>query len=651
MSDTSRKNPRPGLPLVVARDLRHSFGGPLLLDDARIEVRRGDRVALFGRNGEGKSTLLRVLTGDLKPDSGVVDLAAGSTVAVLTQAVPEPSDGSVFDVVTEGLGEVSEALAAYHHAVERVSVDASDRSFAALERAQSQLEAVDGWRAHDRVEKVLSRLELDGDALFGTLSGGWRRRVYMARALVREPDLLLLDEPTNHLDIDAIEWLETLLTNYNGALIFITHDRAFLRAVANRIVELDRGRLVEFSPDFDRYLEEKEHALDVEEAHDQHFDRKLAAEEAWIRQGIKARRTRNEGRVRALKRMRSERAKRRKRKQSAGFAIQQAQSSGSIVLEAESVSFAYDDQPVIRDFSLLLRRGSRLGLIGANGSGKTTLLRLLLGELEPDSGTVRHGTRLEVGYFDQLRDALDLNATVSKTVADDGDMIVVGDQNMHVIAYLRMFLFDEAQARSPVRVLSGGERNRLVLAKLFSRPANVLVLDEPTNDLDVETLDVLEEQLSRFEGTVLVVSHDREFLDNIATESLIFEGDGVVTRVVGGYEMWARLRDERLTAQAALDAADAETAAKHAAMAAATVAPPKKMSSADRRELSMLPARIESLEAEQTAINEALMDPLMHKERGAEVAEAVERLEAITSSLEELYARWEELEAQAADCS
>ncbi len=630
--------------LLALRDITHAFAGPPVLDGASLRLEAGDRVCLFGRNGEGKSTLLRIAAGVLRPDAGAVDIGRGASVGALEQHVPDGAAGTVYDVVTSGLGPVSASLRDYHRAAQRVADDPGEGNLRLLERAQAAVEAAGGWEAQERVETVVSRLGLDAEAPFAELSGGWRRRAFLAAALVLEPQVLLLDEPTNHLDVDAIEWLEGMLERYAGALLFVTHDRAFLRRVANRIVELDRGRLVEYPGDFDAYVEAKAHALEVEATHDAEFDRKLAQEEAWVRTGIKARRTRNEGRVRALQRLRAERARRRERKGKARIQIQVAERSGGDVILAEDVSFAYPGTPIVDGLTLTVKRGDRLGLVGPNGIGKTTLLRILLGELSPSSGRVRAGTRLEVRYFDQLRAELDPEETVAKTIVPKGEMLEIDGRQRHVVGYLRDFLFDDDQARQPVRLLSGGERNRLLLARLFAEPANVLVLDEPTNDLDIETLGLLEERLLAFPGTVLLVSHDREFLDNVVTQSLIFEGGGRVARVAGGYEAWIELRDARRAAEAAAERARTETTREARREARRDRATRAASGRDERRELDALPGRIEELEAEQTELHTLFADVETYRRDPERVAAAKARLEALEREIATAYARWEELE-------
>ncbi|MCB9506907.1 MAG: ATP-binding cassette domain-containing protein [Myxococcales bacterium] len=626
--------------LLAIRDLTHRFAGPPVLDGARLTLERGDRVCLFGRNGEGKSTLMRIIGGRLRPDGGAADLESGATIGALEQEVPQGYAGTVFDVVIGGLGDTSDRLRAYHAAVTAVASDPSPAHVARLERAQAALEAAGGWHIDERVETAITRLGLDGDAVFETLSGGMRRRAFLAAALVQRPDVLLLDEPTNHLDVDAIEWLEEELRRYEGALLFVTHDRAFLRAVATRLVELDRGKLREFPADFDAYLEAKAHELEVEATHDALFDKHLAAEERWIRTGIKARRTRNEGRVRALERLREERRQRRERRGPARITVQAGDVSGADVIVARQVSFAFDPTtPLVKDLDLTLRRGDRLGLIGPNGVGKTTLLRLLLGELQPQSGTVTHGTRLQIGSYDQLRAALDPTKTLAEIIVEKGDTVEIDGRRRHVVGYLRDFAFDDAQVFGSVSVLSGGERNRLLLARLFATPANVLVLDEPTNDLDIETLELLEQRLLEFPGTVLVVSHDREFLDNVVTESLVFDG-GTITRVVGGFADWVALRSSRRAAEA--EARREEAGRRKAAEPRAQKGP--RRSRDQQRELDALPARIEALEAEQAALEGTLGDEAVYRDP-ARLTATRSAIETLRATIGEAYARWEALES------
>jgi ATP-binding cassette subfamily F protein uup len=628
------------MPLLTLRRIHLSYGTPLL-DGVDLAVERGERVCVLGRNGEGKSTLLRVIAGETAPDDGERVLQEGSRVARLPQEVPQDLQGALFDVVADGLGGLAGLVKDYHHASVAVAESGSEAALAELARAQHDLEAAGGWQLEQRTERVLSQMALDPDAEFAALSGGRKRRALLARALVGEPDVLLLDEPTNHLDVASIQWLEDFLATWQGALVFITHDRAFLRRLATRIVELDRGLLTDWPGDYDNYLRRRAERDNAEALATARFDKKLAEEEVWIRQGIKARRTRNEGRVRALKALRDERGARRDRQGQARIVLQEAERSGRLVVEAEGIGYAWDGRPVVRDFSTTILRGDRVGLIGPNGVGKTTLLNLLLGRLTPDSGRLRLGTRLEVAYFDQLRIALDEERTVQDNVADGSDKVLVDGRPRHVISYLQDFLFPPDRCRQPVEALSGGERNRLLLAKLFARPSNLLVLDEPTNDLDIETLELLEERLMAYEGTLLVVSHDREFLDNVVTSTLVFEGDGRVTEYVGGYGDWER--------QAAA-AKPAPRPAK-AGPAPARAEPPRtrpgaKLSYKDQRELELLPATIERLEAEIADLQGRLADPAVYRSGGTEVAAIRERLALLEGELAGAYARWELLEAQ-----
>ncbi|MFW5452348.1 ATP-binding cassette domain-containing protein [Thioalkalivibrio sulfidiphilus] len=630
------------MPLLTLRDVTLSYGAAPLLDHVNLSIEPGERLCLVGRNGAGKSTLMKVVLGQVLPDGGEVVRSGELRVAMLEQAVPAATNGSVFDVVADGLGEMGEQVRRYHRAVHALTERPEDpAAMAELERAQQRLEAGDGWTLEQRVETVVSRLGLPADADFKALSGGLKRRVLLGRALVTDPDLLLLDEPTNHLDIESIAWLEEFLLGFGGSLLFITHDRAFLRRLATRIIELDRGKLTDWPGDYDTYLRRKAEALEAEERANALFDKKLAQEEAWIRQGIKARRTRNEGRVRALKALRAERAERRVRQGAARLEIQSAERSGRLVIEAESIAFHYDGRPVIRDFSTLILRGDKVGIVGPNGAGKTTLLRLLLGKLEPQSGHVRLGTNLEIAYFDQHRAALDEEASVADNVGEGRDRLDIDGEPRHVLSYLQDFLFEPARSRQPVKALSGGERNRLLLAKLFTRPANLLVMDEPTNDLDAETLELLEDRLVNFAGTVLVVSHDRAFLDNVATSIIAFEGDGRVNEYVGGYEDWLR---QRAASRDAALAAPAAPARQKPQSESAPAAKQKKLSYKDQRELESLPGRIEALETEQATLTGTLGDPSFYQQGPERIAEAQARLAAIETELAQCYARWEALE-------
>jgi ATP-binding cassette subfamily F protein uup len=626
--------------LLGMQDVSIAFGGPPVLDHADLAVEKGERVCLLGRNGAGKSTIMKLLDGSMVPDGGDIVRQVGITVARLEQVVPDDVDGSIFDVVAAGLGDAGLLLARYHDAAHRASVDSSERVLRDLDALHGALDAANAWEMQTRVDTVLSHLGLNPDAQFADASGGRKRQTLLARALVRNPDVLLLDEPTNHLDIDAIEWMEGYLIDRGVTLLFVTHDRAFLRRLATRIVELDRGRLVDWGTDYDTYLTRKEVALAAESKEWSEFDKKLAREEVWIRTGIQARRTRNEGRVRALEAMRVERRQRRERTGAVRLQAQEAERSGKLVVEARDVSFAYGDRPIVREFSTTIMRGDRVGFIGPNGSGKTTLLRLLLGELAPDAGTIRLGTNLEVAYFDQLREQLDPGRSVFDSIADGAEFIDFRGSRRHVHGYLEDFLFPPDRARTPVRALSGGERNRLLLARLFTRSFNLLVLDEPTNDLDIETLDLLEDLLLEFSGTLLVVSHDRAFLDNVVTSTLVLEGGGRVGEYVGGYSDWVR---QRKLAEPPKPARKAPESARRAERAPKK----RKLSFNETNELADLPNRIDEAERERERIYASLSDVAFLRD-GAAVVEAKARLAALETEIERLLARWEELETIAA---
>jgi len=604
-------------------------------------------VAIVGRNGSGKSTLLRIVGGDQAPDAGSVWLEPGIAVARLEQDVLISTNRTVFDVVADGLGPLSDLVSEYHRTAVAVAEGSSPALLQRLGGLQHALEERDGWRVEQRVELVLSRLGLSPDVPVDTLSGGWTRRVLLARTLVAEPDVLLLDEPTNHLDLDAIAWLETFLADYRGAVVFVTHDRAFLQRVATRIVEIDRGHLTSWPGDYAAYVRKKEEWLANEAIRQEKFDKRLAGEEAWLRQGVKARRTRDEGRVRALMAMRAERAARRETLGSVRFRIERAPSSGQVVLEADHVSKTFGTKSVIRDFSARILRGDRVGLIGPNGAGKTTLLRLLLGELTPDEGEVRRGANVEIVYYDQHREQLDPERTVFETVGDGNDVVVVNGRSRHVNAYLRDFLFAPERAQSPVKALSGGERNRLLLARLFTRPANVLVLDEPTNDLDLDTLELLEALLVEWPGTLLLVSHDRVFLDHVVTSTFVFEGDGVVEEYIGGYEDWTRQRNAPDDQSAARGASGPPPPSGASEASSPTASASKKLSYREQRDLDELPDRIEALEAERDTLAQTIAAPTFYKEPAATIGQALERVEEIERELVDLYARWDALDSRA----
>jgi len=620
--------------LLSLIDLEFSIGGPLLLDGVNFSVESGERVAVVGRNGAGKSTLLRLIDGSIEPDAGEVRYASGVRAARVAQEVPEAETGTVFEVIARGLGELGDWIREYHAAA--TGVFDADR----LADLQHRIENAGGWDADRLIETVIEKLALDGEARFEQLSGGLKRRVLLGQALAGRPDLLLLDEPTNHLDIESIEWLEEFLADYPGAILFITHDRRFLKRLATRIVEIDRGELTSWPGDWNNYLRRKEERLHAEELARREFDRKLAQEEVWIRQGIKARRTRNEGRVRALEAMRRERALRREHEGQVRMEVADAGRSGKKVIEAEEISFAWDDEPVIRDFSTTIFRGDRIGLIGPNGSGKSTLLKLLLGELEPDAGEVRLGTRLEVAYFDQHRAVLRDDWTAAENVAEGREFVTLNGRDKHVIGYLQDFLFTPERARAPIAKLSGGERNRLLLARLFARPSNLLVMDEPTNDLDAETLELLEERLADYPGTLLLVSHDRDFLDNVVTASLILRGGGRVEEFVGGYSDW-----QRQAASRSKDDRSAQRAQPIAQPREAVPAKPRKLSYKLARELESLPGHVEQLEARMQQLAALLNDADFYRKPADEIARVNAEVAELQKEIDQAYRRWESLES------
>lgn len=625
--------------LVSIRKLDFSIGGPLLLERVELDIDPNERIALVGRNGAGKSTLLKLIAGSIDPDDGEVIVGDEVRIATLQQDVPGDAEGSVFDQVAIGLGDVGELLAEFH----RVSQGEFDAD--ALARVQARLDATGGWDVDSQVERVLEHLGLDGDAAFAELSGGMKRRVLLGRALVQRPDVLLLDEPTNHLDIESIEWLEGFLKEFPGSLVFVTHDRRFLQTLATRIVEIDRGQVTSWPGDWQNYLRrvaERAHAEDLE---NRRFDRKLAQEEVWIRQGIKARRTRNEGRVRALEKMRRERLQRRERQGSVQMQAASAGKSGRKVVEAENVSFAWGGRPMVRDFSTIVFRGDRIGLIGANGSGKSTLLKLLLGQLEPDSGTITLGTNLEIAYFDQHRSVLRDDWSAAENVAEGRDFVEINGKRKHIIGYLQDFLFTPERARAPISKLSGGERNRLLLARLFARPSNLLVMDEPTNDLDAETLELLEELLAEYPGTLLLVSHDREFLDNVITATFVMEGDGRVGEYVGGYSDWLR---QRRRDDPTMEAVPERSAApKSQPDRKPGKKPAAKLSYKLARELDQLPEKVEALEARMAELTECMNEPDFYRQDAETVTRHTAEVESLQTELDAAYNRWEELENQA----
>ncbi len=627
------------MPILTLNGVDFGVGSPLLLDGVDLAIEPGERIALIGRNGAGKSTLLRLLAGEHKPDDGEIRIEGGVRIARLEQEVPAGAAGSVFDVVAEGLGEMGKFLADYHHLIHADEIDTD-----ALSAVQAKIEDANGWSLDQRVTETLTKLDLDGDADFTRLSGGMKRRVLLARALVSAPDLLLLDEPTNHLDIAAIDWLEGFLKAWSGALIFVTHDRRFLRALATRIIEIDRGQLTSWPGDWDNYLRRKEERLNAETQENARFDKMLAQEEIWIRQGIKARRTRDEGRVRRLKAMRDERAQRRDLSGNVRMETAQAGASGKKVIEAKEVSFAFGERVLLNNVSTTILRGDRIGLIGANGSGKTTLLKLLLGDLQPQSGEIKVGTQLQVAYFDQYRATLREDWNALENVSEGKDFVEINGKQKHAIGYLQDFLFTPERARAPITRLSGGERNRLLLAKLFAQPSNLLVMDEPTNDLDVETLELLEELLGEYPGTLLLVSHDRDFLDSVVTSTLVMEGDGRVGDYVGGYSDWLRQRPTRGESARATAAAAPKAVAPPAVVAATPAAPKRKLSYKDQRELELLPRTIEDLETKIATLTAAMHEPAFYQRDHAAVNAHNAEIAAAHAALEQAFARWEALD-------
>lgn len=634
------------MPLLRLTNVSIAFGSHALLDNANFQLDAGERVGLLGRNGEGKSTLMKIIAGNIYADHGEIWRQPSLKLAWLEQAPNLPADATIYDAVASGLGELGQWLTRYHHL--SIDMQADDpRALAELGELQHKLEAVGGWHYSNRVESTLSRLDLPADTLVSGLSGGWKRRVALAQSLVIDPEVLLLDEPTNHLDLESIAWLEEQLLAFQGAVLFVTHDRSFLQKLATRIVDLDRGQLVSWQGSYDDYLRRKAAALEDEANQNAEFDKKLAQEEVWIRQGIKARRTRNEGRVRALKRLRAERMERRNLQGTSKLTLERGDASGKKVIEAIDISFAYQDKPIVQNFSMLIQRGDKIGLIGPNGAGKSTLLKLLLKQLEPQSGTVEQGTRLQVAYFDQLREQLDPDLTVADSIADGNDYVEIAGNKRHVMSYLGDFLFAPARARSPVKSLSGGERNRLLLARLFTKPANLIIMDEPTNDLDLETLELLEEKLVDYEGTLLVVSHDRAFLDNVVTSVLVFEAEGKVNEYVGGYSDWLAYSVAKNKQQEQLAKTATPAAPKTAVTSSAenSVSKKKKLSYKEQQELEQLPARIEQMETELAELTTTTSSADFYRQDAQAVAQTLEYLQALESKLAKHYARWDELEA------
>ena len=625
---------------ITLRDVQLAFGGPALLDGANFVLERGERVCLIGRNGEGKSTLLKLIEGSLLPDRGEVSIQNGLTVSMLAQDVPMDS-GKVADIVADGAGEAAIVLKAYHEASDACvlgDMDACDR----MGHLQHKLDQVDGWALENKVNTILGKMGLDPDADLADLSGGRKRRVLLARALLTQPDILLLDEPTNHLDVESIEWLEKFLLEQNNlTLLFISHDRSFVDRLATRIVELDRGILRSYEGNYSRYLDLKAQQLEAEEKQNALFEKKLAEEEAWIRQGIKARRTRNEGRVRAIKALREESKARRFQQGKVNMGVQDAQRSGKLVFDIEHLSVSYDNNLLIRDFSAVVLRGDRIGLVGDNGVGKTTLIKAILGEIE-HTGTVKTGTQLEVAYFDQLRNQLELEKSVMANVSEGSDFVDVNGQRRHIYSYLQDFLFSPERARTPVKALSGGERNRVLLAKLLLKPSNLIVMDEPTNDLDMVTLELLEEMLADYKGTLLLISHDRAFMDNVVTSTWVFDGKGGIEEYVGGYQDYLLQRPNQTVVDQKSDVKKAQ--AKAEANKVAAPAKKVKLSFKDQRELEQLPAEIEKLEAEQSTLSDQLADGSWFVQDAAAATQASQRLAEIEEQLLEKLERWDELE-------
>lgn len=632
--------------LLRLQNIHLGFGGPDLLAGLDFNIEDSERICLIGRNGAGKSTLLKVIEGIVPIDSGDKTVKSSVSIAVLEQNVPETIDDSVFNVVASGLADIGDLLSCYHDLIQHS--DSNDPNWLPkLEVAQHQIEQKDGWKLQQQVEAVISRLSLPADSLFASLSGGMKRRVLLAKALVVQPNILLLDEPTNHLDIESIQWLEAFLLTFKGAILFITHDRTFLKNMATRLVELDRGMLSSYPGDYDNYLRRKEEKLHDEAQNNARFDKRLAQEEVWIRKGIKARRTRNEGRVRALKQMRYERSQRRNQQGNASLALSTAAKSGKTVVEAKNIQFSYGDTQIVKRFSTLIQRGDKIGLLGPNGVGKTTLLKILIGRLAPTEGTVKIGTKFELAYFDQLRAQLDLEKTVVDNLDIGSDQVIINGVSKHVISYLQDFLFTPDRIRSPVKTLSGGERNRLLLAKLFLKPANVLVMDEPTNDLDIETLELLEELLLNYQGTLLLVSHDRSFINNIVTSCIAFEGDGNVREYIGGYDDWLRQRTPPAAKKNNTSGTDAKSRAKTSSnISNKKIAKknPIKFSYNEQRELDGLPEAIDKYETKLDELHKTMASGDFYKSSADVIAKTQDEAREIQKKLDLAYERWEVLE-------
>ncbi len=614
--------------LVTAKNLYHSFGDHPLFDKTSFSIESGERICLVGRNGAGKSTLLKIISRQIKVDEGDIAYARDLRIAELKQEVPENLQGSVYDCIASGIGKLAQVFTQWHHAAIESATDSS--ALSRMQKLQDEIEANNAWNLEHRISTTISRLALPADAEFNQLSGGMKRRVLLGQALVAEPDLLLLDEPTNHLDIDSIIWLEEFLKDFKGSLLFITHDRSFLQALATRILDLDRGRLTSWPGSYTKYIDAKQALLNNESTHNALFDKKLAQEEAWIRQGIKARRTRNEGRVRALKKLREERAQRPEVTGKVKLTAQKTELSGKIVIEADNISYAWPDKTIVKNFSCKILRGEKIGIIGPNGCGKSTLIQLLLGQLAPQQGKVSTGTKLEVAYFDQHRETLDSEKSVRDNLVSNSDEVIINGRSKHVISYLKDFLFKEKQIRMPVKALSGGERNRLLLARLFTRSFNLLVMDEPTNDLDMDTLELLEEMLIEFDGSLILVSHDREFIDNTVTSTLVFDAPGMVNEYVGGYEDWLRQRPA--------------LAAQPPVAKPAVVKATPKLDQQQQKELKALPGKIEKLENKIADIHQQFTEPGFFQQEEHLVLEIQQLLKKQENELQGLYERWEALE-------
>lgn len=620
--------------LISLQDISLAFGGPLLFDQMSLQLEPGERVAMLGRNGVGKTTLMRVMSGQIKVDAGLVVYQKGIRVTHLPQEVPSGISGTVFDIVLSGLGDRVKLLSDYHHVNHRLQTEYSEQLMRQLGDLQAEMDHTNGWETNNQVEDVIAHMKLDPESNFEHLSGGQKRRTLLAKALVLKPEVLLLDEPTNHLDIESIDWLESFLKEYPGTIFFVTHDRTFMTHLSTRIVELDRGRLWSWACDYPTFLERKQAALDAEAAERAEFDKKLAREEVWIRQGIKARRTRNQGRVVALERMRAQKNAQRHVMGKVRMAVQESDRSGQLVTKAEHLGHAYGEKCLVRDFTTEIMRGDKIGVIGPNGCGKTTLLRILLGRLVPQKGSVRLGTNLQISYYDQLREQLDENKTVVENVCESGDTVTINGKAKNIMGYLQDFLFSPERARTPVKVLSGGERNRLFLARLFTRPSNLLVMDEPTNDLDVETLELLEELLVEYAGTLLLVSHDRAFLNNVVTSTIVLEGEGMIHEYAGGYDDWLVQRKAR-NEQRLPKAPAAQSGKTPAAV---------KLEPKEERELKGLPAEIEKLEAEQEVLFNEMADPAFYQKKPDAIAQVKAKSESIKEKLLKSYERWEYLE-------